>query len=1498
MSNHSPAAEQFISRKSEDDSLLTEQPQTDAALQMKSVYRASYGGTPPGSGDGDNTKNKSLLFNYLSVQPKLTIGGPNDRYEQEADRVASKIMLMPEDARHGWRMSDTGSIQRACTKCEDEDVQLQRTSGDHSIISSVQRQTIEEEKEPQVKPMVQLQAEEEEPQAKGDGTTEASPDFQKRIGNTKGSGEPLGDSTSLFMGTRIGADFSNVRVHTDSNAVNMSNELSAQAFTHGRDIYFNEGKYDPDTSSGKSLLAHELTHTVQQGAAGLQTTTKVLKSSEEDEQKEEVEVQTKKDTAHISSSPMGIQRGIWDSITGASDAVWDATGGKLVDAAGNVIEMTSDLFWGLIEKVAPGFVPIVREISSKGIVGFLKDKISQAVNHIFDGLNDGSGTLTPLFGTFRELVAKAGEIVVALSSGDCKPLFVAVNQLKDMVSKMAGDAWRALTDFFTPIGAFLSDVWQSFGAPVLDWLGQTAKDVWVYIKGLGQQFWAWTQPVRDAVGGAWNWVKNQIGIGGNEGDGDSEGGMVQWIKEKADEAWGVIKEQLKPIIEPIQAVVEKVKAILPLKAIFNLRETIQGWLAKAEAMGQAMGDDGGNVAEEQTSLRDEILPAVLTRIESLRVGLINAGLWISEKIGSMVTTVTGFVSSLSTSPLLNGLRLIVMWIQTGIQQLSEWAQTKVVFLFNLIGDGLVKLSKFVRPILDVLTQVVETIKNLMGKLPDLIMGPIWWILPDCIKNPIKDFILNQILMRIPLFQQFMEIGDIWAKVQATAMKILKQVFVNGDLFGALWTYFKAVLGIFGIPPQLITNIIIKASQALGDILANPIGFIINILKAVKEGFVRFFSNILKHLFGGVTGWLFGQMKDAGITIPEDFSLKSILNLVFQILGLTMEKIWKKLAEKIGQEKVDRLKDKIATATGVWEWIRLAADGGPGAIWEKLKEKIGNLWGSVITGVVNWVNSVIIVQGTKWLMSMLDVSGITPTITALIAMYKAIESFFQYFNQMLEIVNSVLNGIADIAKGAISNAAGFLESALAKTVPIIIGFLANQFGLGKLGHRLREIIGGVQAKVDGALDWIIDKAINTGKAFLNSLNTGVSTVKEGVKGLIAWWKVKTPFKTKGGDSHELYYESHGTTVVPMVASGNPQPISDSLDDIESDGNAEIKRKVGVVRDELPNIQESIRNKQPYNDRNFVIKIKDLFETRESFGGPVKTGDVEVSPSVSYTAGTLTLGSKSNTVGKRMEAKFLASNHPIGSGPGTSQSDIFSVLPTKGNVDKPEHGSRDANSMYIKGHLLNDNLGGPGEDRNLFPITQKANQEHERNIEADAKDLVNKKAFIVNYVVETENITKQPLVILGSETFHPVNADFRCELSTYKKIGEKLEKITPVIKKATIHSTYLKPSAVSLEGESEVDENSTKFSEHDESKVKWAPGSSRNKASKLSPLDGDEKRRLIAKGKDNVVRELKEIGQVGNETANNAWNWLVNNGSSEGLGDTLIPRIENVVRQLLS
>jgi hypothetical protein len=99
----------------------------------------------------------------------------------------------------------------------------------------------------------------------GAGTATASNTVSQQIQNTQGGGSPLPDSTKTFMESGFGAGFSDVRIHSGSEAAQLSGELNAQAFTVGKDIYFNSGKYAPGSPEGKHLLAHELTHTLQQG---------------------------------------------------------------------------------------------------------------------------------------------------------------------------------------------------------------------------------------------------------------------------------------------------------------------------------------------------------------------------------------------------------------------------------------------------------------------------------------------------------------------------------------------------------------------------------------------------------------------------------------------------------------------------------------------------------------------------------------------------------------------------------------------------------------------------------------------------------------------------------------------------------------------------------------------------------------------------------------------------------------------------------------------------------------------------------------------------------------------------------------------------------------------------------------------------------------------------------------------------------------------------------
>jgi len=105
------------------------------------------------------------------------------------------------------------------------------------------------------------------------GASEVEADMaavERSIDTARGSGHGMDHPTRNRMETAFGADFSGVRIHADTRADSLSQSLSARAFTTGRDVFFRQGEYNPGTSSGRELLAHELTHVVQQNGDGIQ----------------------------------------------------------------------------------------------------------------------------------------------------------------------------------------------------------------------------------------------------------------------------------------------------------------------------------------------------------------------------------------------------------------------------------------------------------------------------------------------------------------------------------------------------------------------------------------------------------------------------------------------------------------------------------------------------------------------------------------------------------------------------------------------------------------------------------------------------------------------------------------------------------------------------------------------------------------------------------------------------------------------------------------------------------------------------------------------------------------------------------------------------------------------------------------------------------------------------------------------------------------------------
>jgi Domain of unknown function (DUF4157) len=159
----------------------------------------------------------------LIVQPKLKIDPAKDKYEEEADRVAAHVvggLGMPAPQR---RERDGRNVRRKLV----------------------------------IQPMSAFPA-----------ALAVTPSVEAGIEQVQGGGQPLAGSVRTPMERVFGADFSQVRIHTDAQSDAINKAIQARAFTTGRDIFFRYGEYNPNTAAGQEVLAHELTHVMQQEAQG------------------------------------------------------------------------------------------------------------------------------------------------------------------------------------------------------------------------------------------------------------------------------------------------------------------------------------------------------------------------------------------------------------------------------------------------------------------------------------------------------------------------------------------------------------------------------------------------------------------------------------------------------------------------------------------------------------------------------------------------------------------------------------------------------------------------------------------------------------------------------------------------------------------------------------------------------------------------------------------------------------------------------------------------------------------------------------------------------------------------------------------------------------------------------------------------------------------------------------------------------------------------------
>lgn len=203
-----------------------------------------------------------LLAKGTRIQAKLSVNAPGDKYEAEAEKVSKEIARMP----YGIQRESEGG------EAEEEEMQLkradiQRDEGGEAEEEELQLARADIQREDEGGEMEEEELQLQRMSSEDDGGFEVGGEIESTIQAQRGSGQTMSDQTRGFFESGFGHDFSNVKVHDDATADSLNQSVDARAFTIGSDIFFRSGEYQPDTQAGRELVAHELTHVVQQGGA-------------------------------------------------------------------------------------------------------------------------------------------------------------------------------------------------------------------------------------------------------------------------------------------------------------------------------------------------------------------------------------------------------------------------------------------------------------------------------------------------------------------------------------------------------------------------------------------------------------------------------------------------------------------------------------------------------------------------------------------------------------------------------------------------------------------------------------------------------------------------------------------------------------------------------------------------------------------------------------------------------------------------------------------------------------------------------------------------------------------------------------------------------------------------------------------------------------------------------------------------------------------------------
>lgn len=325
-----------------------------------------------------------------------------------------------------------------------------------------------------------------------------------------------------------------------------------------------------------------------------------------------------------------------------------------------------------------------------------------------------------------------------------------------------------------------------------------------------------------------------------------------------------------------------------------------------------------------------------------------------------------------------------------------------------------------------------------------------------------------------------QIADLRARAGGLVGRIVNAV--NQFLEDPVRFIINGLLELVGIPPASFWALVDRIQQVIADIANDPMNFVNNLVAALRQGFQQFFDNIGSHLLNGLLNWLFSAMGSVGVTLPADFSLGSMMTFFLQLMGITWARIRQILARHIGEQNV-------ALIEQAWQLVSTLIERGPAGIFEMIREQLNpqTILDMIIQAAIDMITQALIRQVAVRILGLLNPAGAIAQAIELI--YRVLSWVFQNAARIFTLIETVVNGAAQLIAGNISGMAAAVEGALARIIPIVIDFLAGYMGLGDLPERIADQVRRLQGMVERILDRVIGWLAGRARALLRALGVG-------------------------------------------------------------------------------------------------------------------------------------------------------------------------------------------------------------------------------------------------------------------------------------------------------------------------------------------------------------------------------------------------------------------------